>query len=431
MVRSRCGGRADLAIAGWASLAQSGARRRVVFRPAGALAPGTRRPEPLAVWIGFRLTSGGAVCERRRLQSCRTGEHLVDGKSCFVIAPIGDADSETRKRSDQVLKHVIRPAVVSCGYKAIRADEIDKPGLITSQVIQHVVNDPLVVADLTERNPNVFYELALRHALRKPLVQLIRKGDGIPFDVAGTRTIYVDHKDLDSVESAKSEIVEQIKALERDASDIETPISVSLDLQLLRQSEKPEERSLADLVAAVGELRTSLSTIQARIGTKEQQGVLDELQAELRALPGRLDELFESRFPWGRRGRIHPMMLREFLHVGPRETPGVGILIVASVFRDAMPWVYELGLDLYRLTRRKADPEEVRNAAQEFRRAVEFSLHGPMSRELFRGSKEMYFLLEEIDPLLDRSLGLLEDEPRRSKRRGAKEPESKAEDEPS
>jgi len=56
-------------------------------------------------------------------------------KVCFVIAPIGDADSDTRKRSDQVLKHVIRPAVTGCGYVAIRADEIDKPGLITSQVI--------------------------------------------------------------------------------------------------------------------------------------------------------------------------------------------------------------------------------------------------------------------------------------------------------
>jgi hypothetical protein len=99
----------------------------------------------------------------------------------------------------------------------VRADEIDKPGIITSQVIQHVVNDALVIADLTERNPNVFYELAIRHALRKPLVQLIKKGEAIPFDVAGTRTIYVDHRDLDSVETARNEIIEQIKTLEKDA----------------------------------------------------------------------------------------------------------------------------------------------------------------------------------------------------------------------
>src|SRR3989339_2254786 len=100
---------------------------------------------------------------------------MSEQKSCFVIAPIGEPDSDTRKRSDQVLKHIIRPAVEACGYKAVRADEIDKPGIITSQVIQRVVDDPLVVADLTESNPNVFYELAIRHALRKPLIQLIQK----------------------------------------------------------------------------------------------------------------------------------------------------------------------------------------------------------------------------------------------------------------
>lgn len=233
---------------------------------------------------------------------------MTHEKLCFVISPIGDPDSETRKRSDQVLKHVVRPAVTSCGYKAVRADEIDKPGMITSQVIQHVVNDDLVVADLTERNPNVFYELAIRHALRKPLVQIIRKGEAIPFDVAGTRTIYVDHKDLDSVEAAKNEIIEQVKTLEKDSSDIETPISVSLDLQLLRQSEKPEERSLADLVAAVVDLRASLTKVEQRIGTKDQQGLLDEIQTELRALPARLDEYLEGpRIPGMRRGRFHPM----------------------------------------------------------------------------------------------------------------------------
>lgn len=77
-------------------------------------------------------------------------------KLCFVISPIGDPDSETRKRSDQVLRHVVRPAATSCGYKSIRADEIDKPGMITSQVIQHVVNDALVVADLTSAIPTCF-----------------------------------------------------------------------------------------------------------------------------------------------------------------------------------------------------------------------------------------------------------------------------------
>src|SRR4051812_30411064 len=98
-------------------------------------------------------------------------------KTCFVISPIGDIDSDIRKRSDQVLKHVIQPAVTSCGYVATRADQISEPGMITSQVIQHIANDSMVIADLTGRNPNVFYELAIRHALRKPYLQLIENGE--------------------------------------------------------------------------------------------------------------------------------------------------------------------------------------------------------------------------------------------------------------
>lgn len=328
---------------------------------------------------------------------------MAQDRTCFVISPIGDPDSETRKRADQVLKHVIKPAVAQCGYKAMRADEIDKPGIITSQVIQHVVTDPLVVADLTERNPNVFYELAVRHALRKPLVQIIRKGEAIPFDVAHTRTIYVDHKDLDSVETAKTDIIEQVRALEKDTASLETPISVSLDLQILRQSEKPEERSLADLVAAVSEARSSLAKIESRLGTKDQQGLLDEMRTELRVLNARMEESLEgNRIPWLRRGRIHPMMLDTVMG-GPGGSPAVGILVIASIFKDTMPWVYELGVDASRLLREGHQVEGVR-AFEDFRRILEYSLHGPIAREMVGRNKEVYMLYEEIMPSLERMM---------------------------
>ena len=186
----------------------------------------------------------------------------MDTKICFIIAPIGEAKSETRKRSDQILKYVIGPAAKECGYEPIRADQMSEPGLITSQVIQHIVDDPLVIADLTDRNPNVFYELAIRHAIKKPLVQIIRRGDQIPFDVAGTRTIMIDHNDLDSVEEAKKQIIEQIKHTERNPDKIDTPISVALDLQILKQSENPEQRSIADLVSSFAEMKQDIAGIE-------------------------------------------------------------------------------------------------------------------------------------------------------------------------
>ena len=91
-------------------------------------------------------------------------------KSCFFIAPIGEPGTVVRRDSDQVLRHIVRPAASRAGFDAVRADEIAEPGIITSQVIERIVESPLVIADLSGHNPNVFYELAIRHVIRKPYV---------------------------------------------------------------------------------------------------------------------------------------------------------------------------------------------------------------------------------------------------------------------
>jgi hypothetical protein len=186
----------------------------------------------------------------------RTGD-----KICFVIAPIGHPQSDIRRRSDQVLRHIIRPAASECGYICVRADEISEPGLITSQIIQHVIEDPLVIADLTGQNPNVFYELALRHAVKKPFVHIIEVNDSIPFDVGGMRTVFVDHHDMDSVEQCRDGLVQQIRAIEARPDEVQTPISIAVDLQQLRRSDNPLEKSNAEILEAVRLLTTMTETI--------------------------------------------------------------------------------------------------------------------------------------------------------------------------
>ena len=224
-------------------------------------------------------------------------------KQCFVIAPIGEDGSDTRDRSDKVLKHIITPACKECGYKPIRADEISEPGIITTQVIQHVVDDPLVIADITGRNPNVFYELAVRHAIRKPVVQIIQASETIPFDVAHQRTIKVDHKDLDSVAACVDELTRQIRAAEKDPAKVDTPISMALEVQTLRQSDNPLEKSAADIISMLQEVRASVAEISDQRssslylrGLEEISLILDRAQHFVTLRPGekptkaRLDE---------------------------------------------------------------------------------------------------------------------------------------------
>lgn len=191
---------------------------------------------------------------------------MVQKKKCFVISPIGDEESSVRRRSDQVLQYIIRPPLEAEGYTVVRADKISEPGIITAQIIERIVEDDLVVADLTEWNPNVFYELAIRHAIRKPYIQLIKRGEKLPFDVAGTRTIFFNVTDLDSVESAKSDVSSQLKSLHAKGDALaDSPISTAIDLQALRQSSDPEQRSIGDLVESFAELKQLVAAAMARV----------------------------------------------------------------------------------------------------------------------------------------------------------------------
>lgn len=75
---------------------------------------------------------------------------------CFLVSPIGEEGSEQRMHADLILGSLIEPALVSLNLRLVRADKISTPGLITSQVIDHLVRAPLVIADLSFGNPNVF-----------------------------------------------------------------------------------------------------------------------------------------------------------------------------------------------------------------------------------------------------------------------------------
>jgi len=151
-------------------------------------------------------------------------------KTCFVIAPFGKSGSDIRKRSDKLLIDVISPIASQFGYDILRADMIADPGLITNQIIQHIIHDPLVVADLTGGNPNVYYELAIRHALRKPLIQIVESDEIIPFDISATRAILVKTTTQQGIKDSKKELIRAFKAIEDIDTLLDNPISVALNL---------------------------------------------------------------------------------------------------------------------------------------------------------------------------------------------------------
>lgn len=124
-----------------------------------------------------------------RLKKLEKAANIGANDSCFVMqpfaAPLGD-----------YYEKVYKPAIEKAGLRPVRADaEIFATGKIMDQVWSGINAAKVLVAELTSRNPNVFYELGLAHAMKKPVVLVSAKEEDVPFDLQHIRVIYYDMSD--------------------------------------------------------------------------------------------------------------------------------------------------------------------------------------------------------------------------------------------
>lgn len=168
--------------------------------------------------------------DESNVHSDATVSEAVLEKSCFIVTPIGAEGSEERKHADLIMGSYIEPVVEEFGLTVVRADKIQQTGMITRQIFDYLINAELVIADLSFSNPNVFYELAIRHAMRKPVIQIIRTGDKLPFDINQIRTIHIDlsnvYSAIPQVNIIQTELRNQIRKALENPEYVESPLSV-------------------------------------------------------------------------------------------------------------------------------------------------------------------------------------------------------------
>jgi hypothetical protein len=155
-----------------------------------------------------------------------SSSHQPRPRSCFVISPIGGHDSEARKHADAVFKYIIEPATRECGLIAHRSDHLHHPGRISEEMFARILNDDICIALLTDRNPNVYYELAIAQAAGRPVITLLQRDQEAPFDVKDFRFIAYDFLPERLIEEklyAKA-LVQHIKAIESAGWRVACPI---------------------------------------------------------------------------------------------------------------------------------------------------------------------------------------------------------------
>lgn len=134
---------------------------------------------------------------------------------------------------DVVYEYLIKDVLNRLGLDVIRSDEITRAGWIYGDMFQHILSDEVAIVDITSLNPNVFYELGVRHALRRSVTILIqKKGTRIPFNIRGMRVITYD-LDIKSAREAQNEIEKFVRSgLERPGSNDSIVYQVFPDLNV-------------------------------------------------------------------------------------------------------------------------------------------------------------------------------------------------------
>lgn len=188
-------------------------------------------------------------------------------RTCFFATPIGPKGSDIRRRSDQVMEFIINPVLRENGFdEAIRSDRMSERGNITRNIILKIDQCDLFIADLTGRNPNVFYELALRHALGKPSLQIYSGDDGLPFDVAVIRTVMYD-LDVQSCDDAKKELSELIMGVVNgDCRQSDNPIAdAGIQASLVRS-----DPDIADVFRLILDKLDAVSSFERQLSRNER-----------------------------------------------------------------------------------------------------------------------------------------------------------------
>ena len=212
----------------------------------------------------------------------------------FVISPIGEKGSETYRLFREVLDYVIAPAVAAAqsSLTVIRADDINRAGSFIRDILQHLFASHIVIADLTGQNPNVFYELGVRHSISPRTILIAQSLQDIPSDLREYRTIIYE-TNAKGVAEFSERLAEYLADIHANPQRPDNPV--------LDRLQDIVGSHLSQLEAENGQLRAQMEALlrqgQAAFEKKKQQSRAAGMSVRLARVLKILDAAEESIIP--------------------------------------------------------------------------------------------------------------------------------------
>lgn len=160
-------------------------------------------------------------------EDANKGRTFLD--SCFVMMPFGHWQ-------DVYHKDIFSVAIKEAGMEPVRADELFSTGTVIEQVWEQINKAKILLADLTGKNANVFYELGLAHAARKPVVFTSGNLEDVPFDLRHLRVIVYDINDPFWGEKLKASLTAYLKNAKNEPEK-----SIPQPFRYIENGEKPKK----------------------------------------------------------------------------------------------------------------------------------------------------------------------------------------------
>lgn len=188
-----------------------------------------------------------------------TGDRPV----AFVISPIGAQGSELYDRFKLSLDYIIKKALEP-KWRVVRADEESAPDSITGQVIRRIYESELIVADMSGHNPNVFYEIAVAHGYRRPVIHLMEDGQKVPFDLGDQRAIFYDLTNPASVATAISRLSRAADHAGKPDYDARNPLTQYEQFAAIKSATGADEAGAA-VADALAQLSGQVALLSRRV----------------------------------------------------------------------------------------------------------------------------------------------------------------------